>query len=105
MPRQQATTTCGLLQVYGEHSFQTGDDPQDSTYRTLPQRLANLRWELADPETGVIEGLKHQALAGDLGSDRFTVSALLREFKRNQYISLGYRRIQILHSEAMSDLA
>ena len=104
MSGQPWTATRTLVEIYGDHSFQTSDNPEDGIYKKLPQRLASLLGELADPETGLIERVQHQALADDLGTDRFTVSAILRDFKQNQFISLGYRRIQILQGEAMREL-
>ena len=57
--------------------------------------------ELNDDGSGVIKGISHQALADRLGTYRETVSAILRDFKRQGVVELGYRRIRIVDSEEL----
>jgi CRP/FNR family transcriptional regulator, cyclic AMP receptor protein len=61
--------------------------------------------ELSDNQTGMIRGISHQSLADHLGTYRETVSAILRDFKRQDLVELGYRRITILDLEGLKDLA
>jgi CRP-like cAMP-binding protein len=96
--------TWALLQTYGRRLAQVEDSLEDIAYRKLPERLANLIWDLAD-EQGVVEGLSHQALADHLGTYRETVSAVLRDFKQAAILSLGYRRIVILDQTALAEVA
>ncbi|NJK53915.1 MAG: winged helix-turn-helix domain-containing protein [Leptolyngbyaceae cyanobacterium SU_3_3] len=60
---------------------------------------------LADPDSDVIKGVSHQALADHLGTYRETVSAILRDFKRQGLVELGYRRIQLVDVESLQDVA
>lgn len=101
---QYPILTWALLQTYGRRLAQVEDNLEDIAYRKLPERLAHLVWELAN-ERGVVEGLSHQALADYLGTYRETVSAVLRDFKQAEILSLGYRRIAILDREALADVA
>lgn len=100
---QYPILTWALLQTYGRRLAQVEDNLEDIAYRKLPERLANLIWDLADEE-GIVEGLSHQALADHLGTYRETVSAVLRDFKQAQILSLGYRRIVVLDREALADV-
>ena len=43
--------------------------------------------------------------ADHLGTYRETVSAILRDFKRQELVELGYRRINILDSETLKTIA
>ena len=95
----------GLLQTYGERLFQVENSLEDVAYKKLPERLAALLLELADYENGLIEGTSHQALADHLGTYRETVSAILRDFKRQALVELGYRRINIRDVEALQEEA
>jgi CRP/FNR family transcriptional regulator, cyclic AMP receptor protein len=95
----------GLLQTYGERLMQVENSLEDVAYKKLPERLAMLLLDLADYEEGMIKGISHQALADHLGTYRETVSAILRDFKRQELVELGYRRINIVDVESLKDIA
>jgi CRP-like cAMP-binding protein len=95
----------GLLQTYGARLLQVENSLENVAYKKLPERLAGLLLDLADEETDTIKGVSHQALADHLGTYRETVSAILRDFKRQDLVELGYRRIQINDTEALEDIA
>jgi CRP/FNR family cyclic AMP-dependent transcriptional regulator len=94
----------GLLQTYGERLLQVENSLEDVAYKKLPERLAMLLLELAD-ENGAIKGVSHQSLADHLGTYRETVSAILRDFKRQGMVELGYRRINLIDEEMLQDIA
>ncbi|MGH7792640.1 MAG: helix-turn-helix domain-containing protein, partial [Thermodesulfobacteriota bacterium] len=58
-----------------------------------------------DEDTSVIRGVSHQSLADHLGTYRETVSAILRDFKRQGLVELGYRRIHLMDLETLQDIA
>ena len=95
----------GLLQTYGERLLQVENSLEDVAYKKLPERLAGLLLDLCDYQDGLIQGVSHQALADYLGTYRETVSAILRDFKRQELVELGYRRITILDSETLKEYA
>lgn len=95
----------GLLQTYGERLSQVENSLEDVAYKKLPERLATLLLHLADSETDAIKGVSHQALADHLGTYRETVSAILRDFKRQGLVELGYRRIQLVDVESLQEIA
>jgi CRP-like cAMP-binding protein len=101
---QYPILTWALMQTYGKRLAQVEENLEDLAYRKLPERLAQLIWELAD-EHGVVSGLSHQALSDYLGTYRETVSAVLRDFKQEGVLALGYRHIQICDRELLADLA
>ena len=94
----------GLLQTYGMRLLQVENNLEDVAYKKLPERLAALLIELDEEETGVIRGVSHQALADRLGTYRETVSAILRDFKRQGLVELGYRRIRLVDQEALKEV-
>lgn len=95
----------GLLQTYGQRLLQVENSLEDVAYKKLPERLAALLLEMSHYENGLIKGVSHQALADHLGTYRETVSAILRDFKRQGLVELGYRRINILDSELLKEEA
>lgn len=95
----------GLLQTYGSRLLQVENSLENVAYKKLPERLAALLLELSDEETDLIKGVSHQALADHLGTYRETVSAILRDFKRQELVELGYRRIQLVDVETLQDIA
>jgi CRP-like cAMP-binding protein len=94
-----------LLQTYGARLFQVENSLENVAYKKLPERLASLLIDLADKETETIKGVSHQALADHLGTYRETVSAILRDFKRQGLVELGYRRITLVDAETLRDIA
>jgi len=95
----------GMLQTYGRRLQQVENSLEDVAYKKLPERLASLLVELSEQSQGTIQGVSHQALADRLGTYRETVSAILRDFKRQALVTLGYRRIEIIDSEALKEIA
>jgi CRP/FNR family transcriptional regulator, cyclic AMP receptor protein len=95
----------GLLQTYGRRLLQVENSLEDVAYKKLPERLAALLVELSHEENGLIKGVSHQALADRLGTYRETVSAILRDFKRQNLVELGYRRINVLDAETLKEIA
>ncbi len=95
----------GLLQTYAARLIQVEDHMEAVTCKKLPERVAELLLSLDHKEDGNLEGISHQMLADHLGTYRETVSSILREFKRNALIKLGYRRIQLLDTEKLEVIA
>jgi CRP-like cAMP-binding protein len=95
----------GMLQTYGKRLMQVENNLEDVAYKKLPERLAALLVELSNQENGLIQGVSHQALADRLGTYRETVSAILRDFKRQDLVELGYRRINIMDAETLKEIA
>lgn len=95
----------GMLQTYGERLLQVENSLEDVAYKKLPERLAMLLLEMGNNQAGLIKGISHQALADHLGTYRETVSAILRDFKRQGLVELGYRRITLLDIDALKDIA
>jgi len=95
----------GLLQTYGTRLLQVENSLENVAYKKLPERLAALLLDLVEEDSDTIKGVSHQALADHLGTYRETVSAILRDFKRQDLVELGYRRIQLLDIETLEDIA
>ncbi len=95
----------GMLQTYGRRLLQVEDRLEDVAYKKLPERLAALLVELCNDVDEVIQGVSHQVLADRLGTYRETVSAILRDFKRQGLVELGYRRIGVRDVEKLKEIA
>ena len=93
----------GMLQTYGLRLLQVENSLEDVAYKKLPERLAALLVELDSDGSHTIRGVSHQALADRLGTYRETVSAILRDFKRQGMVELGYRRIRLMDVEALKE--
>lgn len=84
----------GLLQTVGHRLAQVENRMEEVAYKRLPERLAGLLLELANGGRA-IRGTSHQALADMLGTYRETISAILRGFKDDGLVELGYRKIEL----------
>ncbi len=102
VPQPQAQTLAlrypvlswALLQTVGQRLAQVENRMEEVAYKRLPERLAGLLLELANGGKA-IRGTSHQALADMLGTYRETISAILRNFKDDGLVELGYRRIDL----------
>lgn len=102
VPQPQAQTLAlrypvlswGLLQTVGLRLAQVENRMEEVAYKRLPERLAGLLLELANGGKA-IRGTSHQALADMLGTYRETISAILRSFKDEGLVELGYRKIEL----------
>ncbi len=84
----------GLLQTVGQRLAQVENRMEEVAYKRLPERLAGLLLELANGGR-LIRGTSHQSLADMLGTYRETISAILRSFKDEGLVELGYRKIEL----------
>lgn len=84
----------GLLQTVGHRLAQVENRMEEVAYKRLPERLAGLLLELANGGR-LIRGTSHQSLADMLGTYRETISAILRNFKDEGLVELGYRKIEL----------
>jgi CRP-like cAMP-binding protein len=73
-------------------------------HKKLPARLAELLLKLSDVNHE-LHGVSHQVLADHLGTYRETVSSILRTFKQERLLVLGYRRIRLLDLPALQEIA
>lgn len=95
----------GMLQTFGRRLRQVEDRLEEVAYKKLPQRLAKLLLDLSNSsERGAIR-TSHQSLADMLGTYRETVSTILRGFKADGMVELGYRRIYVTDASALQALA
>lgn len=95
----------GMLQTFGRRLRQVEDRLEEVAYKKLPQRLARLLLDLgAGPDKTQIR-TSHQSLADMLGTYRETISTILRGFKKDGLVELGYRRISVKDPAALQALA
>lgn len=94
----------GLLQTYAARLAQVEDRLEAVAHKKLPARLAELLLKLAN-QNHELHGVSHQVLADHLGTYRETVSSILRNFKQERLLVLGYRRIKLLNLDVLEDIA
>ena len=94
-----------LLRTLGRRLAQVEDRLEEVAYKKLPERLAGELLRRRAHFNNDQVRISHQALADTLGTYRETISAILRDFKRAQLVTLGYRRITIKNLEALQRLA
>jgi CRP/FNR family cyclic AMP-dependent transcriptional regulator len=90
----------GLLQTLGQRLAQVENRMEEVAYKRLPERLAGLLLELASGGRW-IRGTSHQSLADMLGTYRETISAILRGFKDDGLVELGYRKIELCDNRGL----
>lgn len=95
----------GMLQTFGRRLRQVEDRLEDVAYKKLPQRLAKLLLDLSNGSDQAPIRTSHQSLADMLGTYRETVSTILRGFKADGMVELGYRRISVTDPAALRALA
>lgn len=94
----------GLLQTYAARLSQVEDRLEAVAHKKLPARLAELLLKLSDQQHE-LHGVSHQVLADHLGTYRETVSSILRNFKQEGLLVLGYRRIKLLDLAVLEEIA
>jgi CRP/FNR family transcriptional regulator, cyclic AMP receptor protein len=94
----------GLLQTYAARLAQVEDRLEAVAHKKLPARLAELLLKLSD-QNHELHGVSHQTLADHLGTYRETVSSILRNFKQEGLLVLGYRRIRLLNLPLLEEIA
>jgi CRP-like cAMP-binding protein len=95
----------GMLQTFGKRLRQVEDRLEEVAYKKLPQRLAKLLLDMSNGKDHSTIRTSHQYLADSLGTYRETVSTILRTFKAEGLVELGYRRINVLDAAALQALA
>ncbi|MCI0778028.1 MAG: Crp/Fnr family transcriptional regulator [Chloroflexi bacterium] len=74
-------------------------------FKSVPTRIATFLLQLANDDTGKIEGVSHQDLADMVGTYRETVTRILNEFRTQGYIELGRLNVAILDQDALQAIA
>ena len=95
----------GMLQTFGRRLRQVEDRLEEVAYKKLPQRLASLLLEMAEGRDRMMIRTSQQSLADMLGTYRETVSTILRGFKADGLVELGYRKIHVVDPTALRALA
>lgn len=99
-----------MFQLYGNsilsaYGADAGDTLHPFPLRTLPERLATILLELcAGLEDKWVYDVSVSTLAARLGTSHETTAAILRAFRRQGFVRLGYRRICMIDTESLQEL-
>lgn len=106
---QKPAIAHALLQKMGQRLIQLEAQLVDTTFKSVPARLATLLLDLASPQPRrqelAVHGLSHEELADRLGVYRETVSSALRELKDANLIELRRKHITIRDRAQLTTIA
>ena len=78
---------------------------EDMAFKSIPARLALLLLRLREEQGDTIYGYTHQDLADAVGTYRETTTQTLNEFKSQNLIDIGRKRIDILDPTSLEMVA
>jgi len=94
-----------FIEAIGKRLTEAESRLEETTFKSIPARLAGLLLRLADASGPVIDGYTHQDLAEMLGTYRETVTLSLNEFKSLGAIVTSRKRIEIQDPKRLAELA
>jgi len=95
-----------IMHVMADRLTQAESQLEDMAFKSIPTRLAALLLKLRTEHGGDrIYGYTHQDLAEAVGTYRETATQTLNEFKANQLIAIGRKRIDILDPDGLELIA
>jgi CRP/FNR family transcriptional regulator, cyclic AMP receptor protein len=95
-----------VLEITGRRLSDAEERLEDMAFKGIPARLASLLLRLAaERGSNEIVGLTHQDLAETVGTYRETATQVLNDMKSDGLIDIGRKRIGILDTERLQELA
>lgn len=94
-----------FIEAVGKRLTEAEARLEETTFKSIPARLASLLLRLSDEPNPVIAGYTHQDLAEMLGTYRETTTQTLNDFKSQGLIEIGRKRIEIIDPEGLQELA
>lgn len=95
-----------IMHVMADRLTQAESQLEDMAFKSIPTRLAALLLKLRTEQGGdKIYGYTHQDLAEAVGTYRETATQTLNEFKANELITIGRKRIDILDPDGLELIA
>lgn len=92
-----------LLESVGRRLTDAEERLEDIAFKSIPARLASLLLKIQKDK--FIDGETHQTLAEMIGTYRETITQTLNEFKSQGLIGIQRKRIEILDSDRLAQLA
>ena len=104
--REKPDVAFRFFEVMGDRVSQLETRLEDIAFKSIPARLADLLLRLSD-ESGKneITGYTHQDFSEMLGTYRETITQTLNEFKTQNLIDIGRKRIVLLDRPRLERLA
>ena len=94
-----------LIEAVGKRLTEAEARLEETTFKSIPSRLASLLLRLSESSGSVIDGYTHQDLGEMLGTYRETTTQTLNEFKSLGLIDIGRKRIEIKDLVGLQDMA
>ena len=105
--REKPKVALRFLESMGERLSQMEYRLEEIAFKSIPARLAGLLLRLCGEQGSEFEvsGYTHQDLGEMLGTYRETTTQTLNEFKSDGLIEIGRKRIRLLNSERLVEIA
>lgn len=104
--RERPTVALRFVEALGDRLSEAEQQLEELAFKSIPARLANLLLRLSSEQEGdEARGYTHQDLAEMLGTYRETVTQTLNEFKSDNLVEIGRKRVTILDREGLESLA
>jgi CRP/FNR family cyclic AMP-dependent transcriptional regulator len=95
-----------ILEVTGKRLREAEERLENMAFKGIPARLASLLLRLAEEQgPDEISGLTHQDLAESVGTYRETATQVLNDLKSQGLIEIGRKRIKLLESMRLTEIA
>jgi CRP/FNR family transcriptional regulator, cyclic AMP receptor protein len=95
-----------ILEVTGKRLREAEERLENMAFKGIPARLASLLLRLAEEQgNDEIAGLTHQDLAESVGTYRETATQVLNDLKSQGLIEIGRKRIKVLDTTRLSEIA
>ena len=94
-----------IMELMADRLSRIESQLEDMAFKSIPTRLALLLLRLREDQGDSIYGYTHQDLAEAIGTYRETTTQTLNEFKANNLIEIGRKRIDILDPAGLKIIA
>jgi CRP-like cAMP-binding protein len=94
-----------FIEAIGKRLTEAEARLEETTFKSIPARLASLLLRLSEESGPVVDGYTHQELAEMLGTYRETTTQTLNEFKTQGLIEIGRKRIELKDPEGLLEVA
>ncbi len=95
-----------IMEVMARRLKEAESKLEDMAFKSIPARLASLLIKLSSSQStsGDVDGYTHQDLAEMIGTYRETTTQTLNDFKKQGWINIERKRIEILDQPALEKL-
>lgn len=94
-----------IMEALGQRLREVETRLEDIAFKSIPARLASLLLRLQEEYGYTVEGYTHQDLAEMIGTYRETTTQTLNDFKRQDLLDIGRKRLELHDLEGLREIA